>query len=202
MIDFIGLLAVLAVIVLGSEVLARTTRLPLELTRKLTHILAGTAVALAAFVMPHVYLVIISVMFIAVIAFSRSRGLFRSIHDAERGGLGELWYPLGILLAALLFSEPPVFAYAVLVLAVSDGLAGLVGKLFGKTKVGFISEPKTYLGSAVFAVSAALLSLTVLPPQYALPAGLYLALIELLGFRGLDNLVLPLAAGVIALVFA
>lgn len=201
MIAFLILLAILFVIVVGVELLARSFRLPLEVTRKATHILTGMTVALAALYVGHWYIVLLAALFILVIAVSRSRGIFRSIHDPERTGIGELWYPVGILLAALLFEDPKVFMYAVLVLAVSDGLAGLVGKFYGKRRIGFFSTPKTYVGSAVFMVTAFGLSLLVVPPAVAVGAAIYLTLIELLSFRGLDNLILPLAAGAIALAF-
>jgi len=198
---FLILLGILFVIVVGIELLARSLRLPLELTRKATHILTGVTVALSAFYVEHSYLLLLSLMFIVVIAVSRSRGIFRSIHDPERSGAGELWYPTGILLAAILFPEPRVFMYAILILAVSDGLAGVVGKLLGKRQVVYISAPKTYLGTSVFVVTAFGLSLLVVSPTAAIVAALYLALIELLSFKGMDNLILPLAAGVIALAF-
>lgn len=202
MIAFLVLLAVLFIIVVGVEAVTRVVRIPLEVSRKTTHILTGIAVAFSAWYVPQPYLVALALMFIAVILISRSRGIFRSIHDSERSGLGDLWYPAGILLAALLFSDPAVFMYAVLVLAVSDGLAGLLGKTFGKRRISFISTPKTYLGSGVFIISTFVLSLMVLPWPLAAGAAVYLALVEALSIRGLDNLILPLAAGAIAMVFA
>lgn len=200
MIAFLALLVLLFMIVVGVEAIARVRALPIELTRKATHILTGVTVALSVFYIEHVYLIVLSVMFLLVIALSRKRSLFRSIHDPERSGVGELWYPMGILLAALFFPEPTIFMYAVLILAVSDGLAGLIGKFFGKRRIPGIQAPKTYLGTSVFIVTAFGLSLLVMSPGVALIAAVSLAALELLSLKGLDNLILPLAAGVIAVV--
>ena len=151
---FLVLLGILFIIVVGIELIARSSRLPLELTRKATHVLTGVTVALSAYYVEHEYLLLLSLLFIVVIAASRSRGIFRSIHDPERSGAGDLWYPIGIFLAAVFFQEPHVFMYAVLILAVSDGLAGLFGKLWGKHRIPYIGAPKTYLGTATFIVTA------------------------------------------------
>ncbi len=201
MIAFLLLIAILFVIVVGVELLSRAVKLPLELTRKATHILTGVTVAVSAFYVGHIYLQILALLFLAVIATSRRLGIFRSIHDPERSGLGDIWYPVGILLATVFFLDPLVFMYAVLILSVSDGLAGLIGKSFGKRKIGFITAPKTYLGFATFFITAFALSLLVMPVGLAVAAALYLALLELVSFRGIDNLILPIAAGILATVF-
>ena len=197
---FLLLLAILFVIVVGVEVLSRAVKLPLELTRKATHILTGVTVAVSAFYVGHIYLQILALLFLAVIATSRRVGIFRSIHDPERSGLGDIWYPVGILLATVFFPDPTIFMYSVLILSVSDGLAGLIGKSFGRRKIGFISAPKTHLGFGTFFVTAFALSLLVMPVGPAIGAALYLAVVELLSFRGIDNLILPLAAGILATV--
>lgn len=192
---FIVLLATLAVIVIGVEVVGRATRLPLELTRKLTHILVGTLVAFAPFYMPIGFVALLAVMFTAVIAVSRRAGIFRSIHDPNRSGVGELWYPVGILAAALFFPEPHAFAFGVLTLALADGLAGLAGKLYGRTRIKGVIEPKTYVGSLTFLVVAFAIAVFFLPLPIAACAALVLTAVELVSFRGLDNVVLPLVAG-------
>lgn len=201
MIAFIVLLAVLFIVVVGVEMLARSLKIPLEATRKATHILTGVIVALSAHFVTQPFLIVLAIMFIIVIAVSRKRGIFRSIHDPERSGAGDLWYPIGILLAAVLFTSSTVFTYTVLILAVSDGLAGLIGRFYGKRKIKFIRTSKTYVGSGVFFVTAFGLSLLIMPPLGALIAAAYLALIELVSTRGNDNLFLPVAAGILALVF-
>lgn len=200
MIAFFILLAALFAVVVGNELLSRATHAPLEVSRKVTHILTGVLVAAGAWFVPRPYLIVLGLAFIAVILVSRRRGIFRSIHDPERAGIGELWYPVGILLSALLFGPAATFAYAVLILSVSDGLAGLIGRQFGRRRIAFISAPKTYLGTAAFIVSAFAISYFFLPLPTATGASVLLAAIELLSFAGLDNLILPLAAGVIATV--
>jgi dolichol kinase len=201
MLAFVVLLAILFVIVVGVEIIARKSKLPLEVTRKITHILVGVAVALSTGTVARGSLIALAIMFTLVIMISRRRGIFRSIHDPNRAGLGELWYPIGILLAVVLFANPAVETYAIYIVAVSDGLAGLVGKSFGKMKVPYITASKTYAGTATFMVTAFVLSSSLLPLPYAVGAAVYLGLIELLSFKGIDNLLLPLAAGVIAVVF-
>lgn len=202
MLAFIVLLAILFFVVVGVETVARSSRLPIEVTRKFTHISVGVIVAFSTQYVAREYLVALAIMFLIVIVISKRRGVFRSIHDPNRSGVGEYWYPVGILLAVLLFDKPDAEAYAILILAVSDGLAGLIGKMFGKARIPRLSTPKTYLGTTVFVVSALIISLFFVPVPVAFGAALLLGAIELLGFKGLDNLFLPVVAGAIATIFA
>ena len=99
------------------------------------------------------------------------------------------WYLAGVLLAYALFPGRLVMP-AILVLALADPLAGSIGRVWGRRRLG----KGTILGSAVFlAVSAAVLSGFV-EPAAALVAALMVTVIEVVPWELDDNLTVPLVA--------
>jgi len=105
---------------------------------------------------------------------------------------GSSYFLLGCCLSILLFSKP-VAITSILIMIVSDSLAAMVGRRFGRTKI----FDKTLEGSLSFLGSAAIL--VVISPGIPLLAGLLGALAaattEALPIGLDDNLVVPLVAG-------
>jgi len=112
------------------------------------------------------------------------------------------WYSSALAILSLTVT-PMVGAVAVMVLAVADPMAALVGRRWGKTR---ISSNRTLEGSAAFVVSGALISAAVLAVFYpavgpgsaliiAVAGSLAGAIAELVSGRLDDNLTIPLAAG-------
>lgn len=114
---------------------------------------------------------------------------------------GATWITLSafILIAAF----PKMLAIAAFsIVSVSDTLAAIVGKRFGRHRFG----EKSFEGSAAFFVSA--LGVAAVVPHIALPAGLAMAaagtiaeavVIRIGGFKVDDNITVPLAAAVAGL---
>jgi phytol kinase len=127
---------------------------------------------------------------------------FRTVHRKDGKPHGELFFPLGIGLAALLTPPPAAFAVAVLHLSLADGLAALIGLRFGKTTAYKVfGYTKTMVGSLTFLLISALIMLGYAATHSSsganwlmLLAWLPLAamLIENAGFAGTDNLLVPL----------
>lgn len=78
----------------GIELIARKTSIPIELSRKLAHIIAGVSAAFLPFIMPFSSIVLLSGVFLVVMAASRHLRIFTSIHDVERLSYGELFFLL------------------------------------------------------------------------------------------------------------
>ena len=111
--------------------------------------------------------------------------------DENRFVLGPATLAVGVLLTAALFPSQPA-AIGICALAFGDGLASLVGKCFGRTRIPFTGG-KTVAGSlacfvAIFCSTVVLTGST----KVALGCGLVGMAFELLPLKDLDNLVIPI----------
>ncbi len=113
---------------------------------------------------------------------------------------GFVWGPvtLGLgALAALLYYPEPAAVVAIYALAFGDGIASLVGKLMGKSRILLFGR-KTLAGSLSCFVAVLLSSWFVLDDWFlALMAAVTATLLELIPIRDLDNLIIPLGTGMI-----
>jgi len=91
-----------------------------------------------------------------------------------------------------------IIVYSVLILGISDAVAGIFGEYFGKQKIIFLSENKSWAGFTAFYLSALIVSLFYFN-DFSLQGillcttlGLLPAITELFSYRGSDNLTVPL----------
>lgn len=135
-------------------------------------------------------------------------GFLKSLHGVGRRSRGAEYYPLSVFLVFLMTQGRPwLYLAAVLVLAVGDAFAALIGSRYGVIRYEVEDERKSLEGSLVFLVIAFLaihlptLLLTDLPrPVCVLAALLVAALVtgfEAISLEGADNLFVPLAVVVI-----
>ena len=112
--------------------------------------------------------------------------------------MGPFLFGVGVFIAVACF-EPAAATVGVLVLAIGDSAASLVGKTFGHTTLPY-NPGKTVLGSlSLFAVGV-LVAIFFVSVPWALLVGAVASLVESLPLGPSDNLLLPLAtAGVVAL---
>jgi phytol kinase len=176
------------------ELLARKKQLPIELSRKMAHILAGISAAFLPLIMPFAHIVALALLFLAVMLISLNRKIFMSIHDVRRRSYGELFFPLAIASTALLFPDQSLYMYGILIMAVSDGLAGLLGSWYGKATYRLGWAHKSYFGSIVFFISALAIGVLFSQGYVIVLATLTLTLVEAISARGVDNILLPLVA--------
>jgi len=193
------------------EVTARTTHMRAEAARKLAHI--GGGIAVASFLPWYLSLptiALLSAIFIPGFLISRRLRLLPTIHTAERWTFGETYFPAGVMLAALIAGQTLAFIFGVLVLAISDGVAGLWGQRYGRHSYRLLGAHKTLEGSTAFLLVtwalAVITLLVALPGSVALVAvafgiSLVLTLAEAAFGWGLDNVVLPGAAAALFSVF-
>jgi phytol kinase len=204
MVTFIVVAAAYGLIFVVIEIIAKRLRPPKELARKLSHILAGLAAALLPFVITFPEIALLGALFV-VAAFVSLRGnIFKAMHGVNRKTYGEVYFPLGIAICALLFPEKLYFMYGVLVLGVSDALASLVGTKYGRKTHKAKKSKKTYVGSTVFFISTFLIGFGLtesvlhtdpwLIGSWSAVLAAILTYIEARGHNGLDNLYIPLAA--------
>jgi dolichol kinase len=153
---------------------------------------------------------------VAAVILVKSYKIFPSIHAIERTTYGEIWFPLGIGVAALVFENPFLYAIAVLHMGVADGMAAVIGVSLGKYAGIFkvFGHKKSIAGTLTFwFISFSLYMMywfeyTTVPifadkPLQAVLASFSAALVvsgvELVSPKGSDNILVPIAAGVLAI---
>lgn len=200
----IGLsLALIFVGLFVAEILWRRSKLEPETARKLIHISVGTFIAFWPLYMSWQTIQLLSVALFAGVFLSYEFGVFGAIHRSKRRRSGELWYPVGIGLCALLIVQPWIFTIAILHLALADGAAAVVGSKWGKRHYQIGMHTRSLSGSLAFLIiSVGLNIFAFFALRDELP-GVSLAVfatvpflataIESISRRGLDNVFIPLS---------
>jgi len=201
--------AVMAMILAGEG--ARVLfHLPSEFTRKFVHISVGLLIFCAPWIFTSaIPAMALAVLFIVMNTVAVKLGLFKSMHGTSRVTYGTVYYPLAFLILILLFwrAAPMILALSMLVLALADAAAAIVGETVRRpVTYRLSSDKKSVQGSIAYAVTAAVVlilglvwypsELSIELPQAALVA--FVAAIvatgwEALSSRGLDNLTVPLS---------
>lgn len=195
-----------------------------EQSRKAIHISIGLlAASLPVFMNRSEIFVFHSLFFIGLVGlsvlshvvkrskkFRRSRlarsmliDIFNRYEDVKRWTIGQYLYPLALMLLVLFWDDLLIYSFSVLILALSDGFAALIGKTFGKTKYHFFGGEKSLVGSSTFfLVSVTIIGIFALhqgidsPLIYeaAIVYALVLTVLEALISGGFDNIAVPLIA--------
>ena len=183
-----------------------------EMTRKLVHFASGavclTFSHLFAF---HWMVLVLCIGFAGLMVTTQKFGLLPSVHGVERRSQGGLYYPIAVYLSFFIASRihrPDLYVIGILVLAVSDSLAALVGGRYGFKLYVVEEDTKSLEGSIIFflatflTVHLILLLLTGIDPAVSVLSGLYIALLitafESISLDGSDNLIIPIGTIVIA----
>lgn len=199
-----GILALLVT----TEILWRTNRIDVEVSRKIVHMGAGVIIAFWPLYISWTAIQLMSLVLLLVVLVSYKLNVFQSIHAVDRLTKGEILFPIGIGICALLEPAPWIFTAAILHLALADGLAAIVGVKYGKkTRYTLLSHGKSLIGSATFfAVSLVILTSSMFFISHdTTPAllgwfvwsALALTLIENISWYGLDDVTVPVSVIII-----
>lgn len=176
-----------------------------EVTRKFVHISVATFAATWPFFMSWSNIELMSLLMFLAVVVSRHFSYFKSIHRVDRPTWGELFFAMGIGMTALLSQSTWVFAAAMLLLGLADGLAAVVGTLIGMNhKYKVFGYTKTRAGTITFYAIAllAILFCTVLNgPHEGIFTLIWLpvaaTILENIGVGGTDNLIVPLFIAIV-----
>ncbi|MBN1465599.1 DUF92 domain-containing protein [candidate division KSB1 bacterium] len=203
----------LFLIVLIAELLRRTRGWPPETTRKIVHVVVGVMVATTPFVLHSMWpMVILGVLFAVIDFFAVRRGILNGMHGTRRHTYGTVFYPISfvILTVTLWDNHKLILVTAMLIMAISDAVAAIVGERAKKPIVLQLGpETKSVQGSAAMLLTTFLL--VIISCQAAVSLGYYdlsLARIvwiaaivgimamasEVISMQGSDNLTVPLAS--------
>ncbi len=177
-----------------------------ELVRKSIHFLIALTPAIAAFDRSFAVILLAGgTLFYAFAERNRIAGVTMPLissltamaardRDLGRFVLGPVTLGLGALLSLLLYPDPAA-SVAIYALAFGDGLASLVGKVFGRFRPAFLMG-KSVEGSLACFVAVLLASWKVTADfRLSLFAALVATLVEALPLEDYDNIALPLAVG-------
>lgn len=187
------------------EVLKRREYISINLSRRLSHMGSGIINIAASIFLPYTILIMINVFFVVLFVTARKSGFFSAIQTANRKTYGDVYFPLGVILAAvvLLPENVTAFQYGVAIMGFSDALAGFVGERWGQKKIPIFNNTKTVIGALTFYVSSLIITIIfapqILPALFIVP--LILTATEFFLVYGLDNLALPIVAGLLFSLF-
>ena len=175
-----------------------------EWSRKLVHIGTGAVVPLAWLFAIDRWIAIPAAAVITLLAAINHRTrLLPSIEDVGRHSYGTVAYGASITVLLSLYwpSRADAACAGVLVMALGDGLAGVVGAAVPSSSWLLAGQRKSLLGTATMAVvsTAALGGLAIVGPSKPLEVVLAMALVatalEQVAWLGLDNLTVPIVTG-------
>lgn len=191
-------------IILISSLFTKAKIFDNESSRKFIHIGVSNCWIILMIFFDNIWLACIPpIAFILINYISYKYDLLKAMERKEKNSFGTVYFPISILILVLItfwLDMKYVGAVGILILGYGDGLAGLIGKKYGKNK---IYKSKTAEGSIVMFIASLLVSLIILSiftPTIALSGSIIIAIIataiELFTPRDLDNLSVPLGASI------
>lgn len=202
-----------------NEMVYRRLGLKGEITRKFAHFTATLSTITFPYLFEsHWYVLFLAAIFFVLLFVSRNRTYLKSIHDIDRESLGSFLLPVSIYLTFLvanLMGNRFLFILPILVLAICDPIAGILGinlqQYNHKIKLFNWKLNKTWLGSLSFFVSCLIISIIALYFNQgsftfktfwlSLVVAAVSTITEMLSWRGTDNLVIPMSVLVVLLIF-
>ena len=202
LLGLLGFTVAYIILLIFCEILNRKLKVDVEYTRKFSHVAAVfAALIFFPFVFKNVgYALALAVIFFVLLVIAQVQKWIPSVDGVDRktGGSYFLAFGLGATYyLSVIFDNSTAFTLALLIFAISDPLAGIVGAKWIKSKT--IYGGKTIAGSLTFLFSALIICLLLFNSAYGNPMmalSLMIALTatvtELVSTRGTDNFTVPL----------
>ena len=194
-------------VVAGAVLCRRLRPNQRELSRKIVHIGTGAVVPLAWFFeIPFVVALPVAAVITVVTTINHQWRFIPAVEDVDRNSYGTIAYGIAITTLLLLFwpTRADAVSAGVLVMALGDGLAGLIGRNVASTKWVLFGQTKSSVGTMTMAVVSGLVLIGLARwsgADLSLPAALGMVAmatgLEQLSWSGLDNLSVPLSVGVL-----
>lgn len=184
-----------------GELLYKVFSTKREVARKTVHVLAGLAASSFVIFLERKEIAILMAIFVIILSLVRRYKIVKALYNVKRVSYGEILFPLGVGLGALVASSDLVYVYAMLILGLADTAAGIVGSRIGRKKVIATADYlKTYAGSSAFLLIASAIGIVFyiigdasnLPGVFLVSIGL--TFIEAISPFGTDNALLPTSA--------
>lgn len=201
------LLAAIAVFVLlvMAELWWRRRPVHGEFSRKLVHVTVGSFVAFWPFFLSWNEIRVLSVAFLLGVVISKYLGLFNAIHSVQRPTWGEVFFALAVGVLTFITQDQWVYAAAVLQMGLADGLAAVVGIKYGNaTRYLVLGHRKSIVGTMTFFATSLIVlqgfnlwASSPVEPIQLLGIAALATVIENIGVKGFDNLLVPVTVGLL-----
>lgn len=189
---------------LSCEIYYRKYRPKPETTRKIVHFGSGLFAVSFPFIFDSVItIIILGTLFAVMLFIAKKMHLLHSTGDVDRDTLGEVYFPISILILYVLSSSRPViYSISMLMLAIADPVGALIGKSYGSIRYKVQNEEKSLEGSFMFFLVAfimvhlGLLLFTDITRINSILLGILAALLvtalESISLKGMDNIFIPI----------
>ncbi|MBC8180345.1 DUF92 domain-containing protein [candidate division KSB1 bacterium] len=207
------LLCGLIIVITFSEIVRKHLSWSVKVTRKIVHVITGILIALTPFLLDSpVPLMFISSVFIVLNFTAIKKGWMPGMHATDKVSYGTFFYPISFLVLLLFLWKDykSILMISVLIMAIADPIAALVGEnIKAPIHYQFSTERKSVQGSlAMFGTTLILtffglkmfgkidnISLSLfLCLWFAVIVAVLSTVFESISFRGSDNLSVPLGA--------
>jgi phytol kinase len=188
-----------------SHTLYRYYNWPSERSRKFLHVTGGLLALCCPLIFDsHWWVLILCLLAFLLLLFTYMRQLLPSVHLTYRKSIGSVIFPVPVYICFLAASQSHddlLFYLPVSFLTISDTVAELAGKKWGRQPVFFLHNQKTLVGSAGFVICSLLLAVAWSTFfHYPLLQVFWISVItsvtaavtELFSNRGLDNFTVPM----------
>lgn len=190
-----------------AELLRKFAKISTEVTRKFVHFTGAATTIIFPFIFSSQWTVLLLAIGFGLIMFiSKKLHWLQSVHDIERSSEGAIYHPIAIYLCfvfAQMLHQPYFYVISILILAISDASAALIGRTYGVRS--FITEDenkKTFEGSIIFFLTAFLITHLILllctqtgrieSVLIAILISLIVTIFEGVSLEGTDNIFVPI----------
>jgi phytol kinase len=205
----------LGILILIAERLKSIFSTDGEITRKVVHIGTGNVILFAWWLNIPAWVGIAAAILAATIAIiSYFLPILPSLNSVGRRSWGTFFYAVSIGVLVAWFwpiSHPEYAAIGILIMALGDGLAALIGQNFGQHPYEIFGNRKSLEGSLTMLGISFLVSLIILSfingisPQIillSLVVGVGATILETVSKLGIDNLTVPIGSAAMAYFFS
>jgi dolichol kinase len=190
---------------------ALAQKVPAPITRKFAHVGSGVVTALLPLMLTPTAMIGLGVVFSAFILWTKRAQILNSVHMGDENSVGAVVFAPTVTVLTILTmnSNPLIFQGSILILALSDAAAGVVGRYAGSHRP-LLLRGKSIEGSIACFGVAALIFFTILFHStvgdipilllYSCIGGLMVTFAEACIHGGWDNVSVPFVASAVLFV--
>lgn len=193
---FLTIVLIIIVSLATVEYFVRMTKIPSIVIRKIIHVGLAMVVVLASLLFGYRIFIVIGLISSVFFALSRNLYKLRCLRDRKNKSWGEVFFPLGVAASAIISINGEVFIASILILALSDTAAFIVGKNFPNSRK--IITGRTVVGSgAGFIVSLVIMLLLGFGAISSMLVSFGIFIVEVFSIKGSDNFTMPVMAAIL-----
>lgn len=204
MIFFLLYFVLFLVVILSVNWLAKNNYLNKPFARKLTHTTTGVIVCTFPFLLKPWHIIVLSGIFVILMIISKLKKIL-ILNNVERVTWGEVYFPIGVGICAMICLPQNINAYLVgiLCLTFADTMANIVGNIKPLKLIKLGSQSKS-LGGFIACVVMAFMIFTLFHPvtgnSFLMILGIsfFIGFIEFISICGTDNITVPVTASLLS----